>query len=303
VAANLAAPTLSTPGKGATGISTQPTFTWSQVSGNVGYRIIVSTNPNDLPTDPSQSGGTPSDGFNMTLSQNTTSYAWSGMLSAGTTYYWEVHALGSTAGGTWSNRNTFTITSNSMCTRGQQFTYNQEGGFCAAPYHPTSASGVTIGVGYDMSQRSAASIVSDLVAAGVDKNTATKLSQAAGLTGTAADAFVRNNGTLTITLAEGNALFLAVYSAEAQYACSVATSSAVVKLYGATNWDTLNQKIKDILIDMTYRGDYTPSARTLIQKYVVNNDLAGFTKAMSIAANWPDVPSPRFYGRIAYLQG
>ena len=65
---------------------------------------------------------------------------------------------------------------------------------------------------------------------------------------------------ITITQAQGNALFLAVYSAEARYPHSVATSATVVQLYGPTNWDTLNQKIKDILIDMTYRGDYTPYA-------------------------------------------
>ena len=82
----------------------------------------------------------------------------------------------------------------------------------------------------------------------------------------------------------------------------VATSATVVQLYGPTNWDTLNQKIKDILIDMTYRGDYTPYARTLIQKYEVNNDLADFTAAMSIRVNWPEVPLARFNGRVAYLR-
>ena len=97
---SLPAPTLSNPTNGATGVSTRPTFSWSQVSGNVGYRIIVSTNLNDLPTDPSQPGGTPSNGFNVTVGQNTISYAWGGSLTAGATYYWEVHALGSTQYGT-----------------------------------------------------------------------------------------------------------------------------------------------------------------------------------------------------------
>ncbi|MBI3837817.1 MAG: glycoside hydrolase family 25 protein [Planctomycetia bacterium] len=109
-AASLPAPTLSAPANGATGVVTQPQFSWSQVSGNLGYRIIVSTNLGDLPTDPNQPGGTPSNGFNVTVSQNTTSYTWTGTLSAGTTYYWEVHALGSTGGGTWSNQNNFTTT-------------------------------------------------------------------------------------------------------------------------------------------------------------------------------------------------
>ena len=78
--AALPAPTLSSPSNSATGVSTSPTFSWSQVSGNLGYRIIVSTNLSDLPTDPNQQGGTPSNGFNTTVGQNTTSDPYTGTL-------------------------------------------------------------------------------------------------------------------------------------------------------------------------------------------------------------------------------
>ena len=61
-----------------------------------------------LSADPSQPGGTPSNGFNTTVIQDTTRFIWSGTLSAGTTYYWAVHALGNTQYGTWSNANSFT---------------------------------------------------------------------------------------------------------------------------------------------------------------------------------------------------
>ena len=233
-----------------------------------------------------------------TVGPNVTTYADTG-LSPSTTYYYEVVAYNS-AGTAWA-ASYVTVATSTAFTRGQQFTFNQEGGFVAAPYHPSSNSGVTIAVGYDMKERSAASIVSDLVAAGVDRNTATKLSQAAGLTGTAADQFVRNNRRSTMTPAQGNALFLAIYAAKAEATHSVATSTAVVQLYGLTNWDALNQKIKDILIDMTFRGDYTVNTRMLIQKYVVNNDLAGFTKEMSIRADWLNVPIQRFNERITFL--
>ena len=105
--ANLPAPALGAPGNGATGVSAKPVFSWSQVSGNYGYRIIVATNPNDLPTNPNLSSSGSSTVFNATVGQNSTSFAWSGTLNAGATYYWEVHALGSTAGGAWSNKNGF----------------------------------------------------------------------------------------------------------------------------------------------------------------------------------------------------
>ena len=49
--------------------------------------------------------------------------------------------------------------------RGQQLTFDQEGDRLA-PYHPTAGSGVTIGVGYDMSQRTRSGIIADLTGAG-----------------------------------------------------------------------------------------------------------------------------------------
>jgi GH25 family lysozyme M1 (1,4-beta-N-acetylmuramidase) len=110
IVTRLPAPTLDSPASGATGVSTTTPFSWSQVSGNQGYRIIVSTVASDLPTDPTQPGSTPSDGFNQTVSQGTTSYTWTGTLTAGATYYWEVHALGTSLAqaGYWSSQYSFT---------------------------------------------------------------------------------------------------------------------------------------------------------------------------------------------------
>jgi len=102
-------PTLSSPSSGAANVSTTTPFSWSQVTGNHGYRIIVSTSAADLPTDPDAIGSTPANGFNTnitTYDQN--SYTWTGTLSAGTLYYWEVHAKGATLGGVWSSQGSFT---------------------------------------------------------------------------------------------------------------------------------------------------------------------------------------------------
>jgi len=106
---HLPAPTLSTPLNGASGVSNSPNFAWSQVSGNHGYRIICSTNQADLPTDADSTGGTPANGFNADITtSNQTSYAVTTPLSTGTTYFWEVHAKGGTAGGFWSGIYSFT---------------------------------------------------------------------------------------------------------------------------------------------------------------------------------------------------
>lgn len=69
---------------------------------------MVSTNPADLTTDYTQTGNeNPTNGFNTTVTEGTVSYTWSELLSGGTTYYWEVHALGPNYG-YWSNENSFT---------------------------------------------------------------------------------------------------------------------------------------------------------------------------------------------------
>src|SRR6476660_5335162 len=49
-AANLPAPSLSSPSNGATNQSTAPTFSWSPVTGASSYRIMVATSASALPT-------------------------------------------------------------------------------------------------------------------------------------------------------------------------------------------------------------------------------------------------------------
>ncbi len=105
---NLPAPTLSAPANGATGVSTTPTFSWSAVTGNDGYRILVATSASGLPTDPS-SDSCSTCVINQTTSG--TSYTPSSALGGGTVYYWEVHALTPPSNpgyGTWSSIFSFT---------------------------------------------------------------------------------------------------------------------------------------------------------------------------------------------------
>ncbi len=46
-------------------------------------------------------------------------------------------------------------------------------------------------------------------------------------------------------------------------------------------WDNIPDKIKDVLVDLRYRGNYTPKARSYIQKMAYEGDLDGFGKALS----------------------
>lgn len=109
---NLPAPTLLTPANGATGVSTAPAFSWSAVTGNAGYRILVAPSASDLPTDPS------SDSCPLCVIDQTTtgtSYAPTSALAAGTVFYWQVHALTPPSNpgyGTWSSIFSFTTNAN-----------------------------------------------------------------------------------------------------------------------------------------------------------------------------------------------
>ncbi len=105
----LAAPTLMSPANGTTGVAIQPTFTWTAVTGNSGYRILIATTQAALPTSPS--AGTCA-GCTISGTAATESFTpGSTSFAGGTTYYWEVQATAPSGGGlngTWSTVFSFT---------------------------------------------------------------------------------------------------------------------------------------------------------------------------------------------------
>jgi len=97
----LPAPTLTAPPNGGSGIPTSPTFSWTSVAGATSYRIMVATTPSALPSDPTSS--TCGIGCVIDDTPSGTSYTpGNGILVAGTTYYWEVHARSPQQYGNWS---------------------------------------------------------------------------------------------------------------------------------------------------------------------------------------------------------
>jgi hypothetical protein len=109
VAGNLPAPTLTAPANGAAGIALSPAFSWTAVTGNAGYRIMIATSPADLPTNPATSTCSACTIVD-TPSTNSNSYTPPSALAVGT-YFWQVQALEpSSSSGTaaWSNAFSFT---------------------------------------------------------------------------------------------------------------------------------------------------------------------------------------------------
>lgn len=100
-------------------------------------------------------------------------------------------------------------------------------------------------------------------------------------------------------------LFTKTYNSMADDAKRIATKSDVVKKYGKTNWNGLNDGIKDAVVDLRYRGDYTPATRRKIQSAIAANDLKKFTKLMSDEDYWVKergVPKDRFERRKKALE-
>ena len=170
---------------------------------------------------------------------------------------------------------------------------------------PSEASGLTIGRGSDMKSRTARQVLVDLLRAGVPRAAADALSQGAGLQGARAKQFIRDEalGDFEITPAAQRRLFEIAYEEEAGEARRLATKDDVRRKYGPTNWEKLDPAIREMLVDLKFRGDYTPAARERIQRYVVRNDLAGFAKALADPTLWTKVPTDRFRRRRKFIEG
>jgi hypothetical protein len=182
----------------------------------------------------------------------------------------------------------------------------QEGGrFHSRHAHwPGGNSGVTIGRGYDMGSRTSTSVFNDLVGAGVPADVARQYSGGAGLKGSKAGTWVNNNrdGIPDISPEAQNKLFDRTYAEQEAEVKRISEKSDAVKKYGAVCWDNLDPKIRDSLIDLKYRGDYTPRTRRFLQKAAADNDPEAFGAAMRNRSNWGSVPADRLNRRVNYWQ-
>lgn len=89
-----------------------------------------------------------------------------------------------------------------------KFTYEQEiGPDSTKLHHPTKTSGVTIGAGYDMKEKSQDTILEDMSSVEIPQDTTERLSLASGLSGKEASDFVKENPDLEITPEQQEKLF------------------------------------------------------------------------------------------------
>ncbi|MGY3961551.1 pesticin C-terminus-like muramidase [Aeromonas popoffii] len=144
-----------------------------------------------------------------------------------------------------------------------------------------SESGVTIGRGYDLGNRSKTELYRDLSGSGVPDNIASLISNGAGMKGVAASNFVSANKSSTlITRKSQYKLFEKIYPdyvlrAKSNYErWTIAqhvndANISGVSISDKTNWENLGNKVKDVIVDLVYQG-FTKGPKPMI--YGMLND-------------------------------
>jgi Bacterial SH3 domain/Bacterial toxin homologue of phage lysozyme, C-term len=180
---------------------------------------------------------------------------------------------------------------------------------------PGGVSGVTIGRGYDLGQHSATQIQADLAQAGVSAGAAGSFAGAAGLTGNAArDWLQANRASLSeISLEQQEALFNIAYARlsgdveriSGNYARTMGERTGRERDEFEIDFTRLHPAIRDVLVDLRYRGDYTPTTRQRVQPPAIANDLRAMYDVIRDRAYWMQqrgVPEDRFNRRVRFLE-
>ena len=97
-------------------------------------------------------------------------------------------------------------------------------------------------------------------------------------------------------------LFKVEYERKVKDTRRLATKADVTRRYGETDWDGLDETIKEVLVDLRFRGDYMPSCRKFLQVHVAGNDLEAFAGEIGDRERWPNVPQDRFERRKAVCE-
>lgn len=145
--------------------------------------------------------------------------------------------------------------------------------FSRVLHWPGGYSGVTLGRGFDMKQRSAGEIYSILRQAGIEEHKATICSRAAGLSSRAAAQFVTVFGPMVgeITHHQQVRLFELIYPRYVSLARHyyLKHTKKLQMVQKAVSWEEMDKKIKDVYVDIVYQG--VDDIKTLTRAAAKNN--------------------------------
>lgn len=167
-----------------------------------------------------------------------------------------------------------------------ELTFRTEGGTLPdvlKAHWPGGVSGVTIGPGYDMGDRTEETVYADLIAAGVPATSAEALKKGAKKKGATAGTWVSENKSKIPAISNdaSRALFKHVYPKYVTRAKNIAVGD-----WGA-DWDALPQKMKELLVDLEYRGDIKSRGHEKFLKPLVkDNNYPEFKKFIQDKDYW-----------------
>lgn len=140
-------------------------------------------------------------------------------------------------------------------------------------YWPGKRSGVTLGRGYDMKERSPGEIMTHLRQAGIEEYKAIICSKGAGFAGIQAANFVKAYGPLVgeITHLQQVRLFEIAFQVYVKRGMRIFNSHKA-KINSTITWDMINKKIKDVYLDSLYQGCYSAS---LFAELIAKGDVDG----------------------------
>ncbi|WP_246104022.1 hypothetical protein [Yersinia kristensenii] len=197
-----------------------------------------------------------------------------------------------------------------------QLTFDAEGNdqdnspwFSRKLHWPGGVSGVTIGRGYDLGQQSSAE--TDLRSVGIGEPLQSWLVGSSGLSSAAASTRLNSANdeirTYNVTRKQQYNLFILAYQRLEDDVKRISQKPETIRAYHSNPnataeqaWADIPDKIKEILADLRYRGDYTPGIRTHIQRLAYSGDITAFGGILSDRTYWTNVPQDRFNRRVSY---
>lgn len=172
------------------------------------------------------------------------------------------------------------------------------------PEWPGGASGVTIGRGYDLGQRPSSQITEEMSAAGMSAEAVAAYLKSQGLQGEEAHAWLKKHKDELpeISAAEQKKLFEIAYDWHKKDVQRISDKPDTQEKYGEVDLSRTDPTVRDLLVDLRMRGDYTSGSRKKVQGLASNNDLVAMSASLNDRRQWPNVPPDRFQRRAAYAR-
>lgn len=199
-----------------------------------------------------------------------------------------------------------------------QLTFDAEGNdnndspyFSRHIHWPGGVSGITIGRGYDLGQQNDPSSDFDFIELSQPLNN--WLVESKGMSGfDAKNRYKSADSSISdyeITRKQQYDLFVITYNRLEADVKSICQKPNTIRVYHPNPnttpeqaWNDIPEKIKEVLVDLRYRGDYTPHARSLIQRHAYSGDLSSFGQVLSNRTQWSNVPQDRFLRRVRFYE-